>query len=163
MSNVPSVRMWCENLAVMSPSNDRLPLSKLTPNAHVHGGLRLEIAGRLVPYLGYWGPDDVCFRQWLEELHHAAEALGRDGGRHVFDEGEQGQPAFVFERSEACGHFSIAPSDLSGADGDPDWERIAFSPADFIAALARLRAEFEAEILRESPNLGARWLARSRQ
>ena len=76
MGNVPTVRMWHEDLAVMSPNDDPLPLSKLSPDAHVHGGLRLEIAGRLVPYMGYRGPDDACFNQWLEELRHAAAALG---------------------------------------------------------------------------------------
>jgi hypothetical protein len=159
MSNVPTVRMWHENLAVMSPSNDPLPLAKLSPDSHVHGGLRLEIAGRLVPYMGYWGPDDVCFNQWLEELQGAAAALGRDGGRHVFDEGEQGQPAFVFERADERGYFTIGPSDLSGVGGDPDWEKVAFLPADFISALAQFRNDFIAAIMREASVHGAQWLA----
>jgi len=79
-------------------ANDRKPLTELTLDRHVHGGLRLEINGRLVPYLGYWGPDDVCFGEWVNELWRAAQALRDSGGRHVYDEGEQGQPAFVFER-----------------------------------------------------------------
>jgi hypothetical protein len=46
----------------------------------------------------------------------AAEALKTSGGRYVFDEGEQGQPAFVFEREGDQGFFSIAASEIS--DGD---------------------------------------------
>lgn len=162
MSNMPTVRMWHENLTVMLSSNDLLPLSRLMPDSHVHGGLRLEITGRLVPYMGYWGPDDVCFGQWLEELAHAAAALDHDGGYHVFDEGEQGQPAFVFERFNGLGYFTIGPSDISGAGGDPAWEKVAFSPAEFISAFAQLRSDFMAEILRRAPMHGAQWLAKRR-
>jgi hypothetical protein len=138
--------------------NDRRPLSALAPDSHVHGGLRLEFAGRLVPYLGYWGPDDVCFGQWLGELVQAAAAVSQPGGRHVFDEGEQGQPAFVFERDGDRGFFSIAASELSGSDGDPDWQRVEFPPAEFVAAVAGLRASFAAELRAASPGAAEAWL-----
>jgi len=75
----PTVRIWYENLAAMVV-NDRKPLSDLALDRHVHGGLRLEIGGRLVPYLGYWGPDDVCFGEWVNELWLAAKALRDPGG-----------------------------------------------------------------------------------
>ena len=161
MRNASTIRIWHERLAAVGPDGERLPLSSLTPGAHVHGGLRLEIAGRRVPYMGYWGEDDVCFGQWLEELQHAVDALHLDDGRHVFDEGEQGQPAFVFERSGSKGCFSIAPSMLSDADGDPDWHRVEFSPPEFFSEFARMRSEFIAEILQEAPIHGAGWLART--
>jgi hypothetical protein len=149
--------MWCENLAAMA-GNDRQPLSALAADSHVHGGLRLETAGRLVPGLGYWGPDDVCFGQWLGELRQAARALAQPGGRHVFDEGEQGQPAFVFERDGERGFFSIAPSELSDASGDPDWQRVEFAPAEFVAAYNELRDSFARALRQASP--AAAWLAR---
>jgi hypothetical protein len=152
--------MWCENLAAMA-LNKRRPLSALTADSHVHGGLRLEIAGRLVPYLGYWGPDDVCFGQWLGELEQAARVLEQPGGRHVFDEGEQGQPAFVFEREGDRGFFSIAASEASdGGVADPDWYRVGFVPAEFVAAYTRLRESFVATLRQASPAAAEAWLAR---
>lgn len=155
----PTVRIWYENLAAMAV-NDRHPLFALAANSHVHGGLRLEFAGRLVPYLGYWGPDDVCFSQWLGELSQAAAAMGQPGGRHVFDEGEQGQPAFVFERDGDCGFFSIAASELSGADADPDWQRVEFLLAEFVAAVTDLQASFATDLRAASPTEAEAWLTR---
>jgi hypothetical protein len=155
----PTVRIWHENLAAMA-GNDRKPLSALTPEDHVHGGLRLEIAGRVAPCLGYWGPDDVCFGQWLEELWHAAEALSTPGGRHTFDEGEQGQPAFVFEREGDRGFFTIAASEISDGEADPDWQRVEFLPADFLAAHDNFRTSFCAELRGAAPAVAALWLGR---
>jgi hypothetical protein len=158
-STQPTVRIWCENLAAMA-GNDRHQLSALAADSHIHGGLRLEIGGQLVPYLGYWGPDDVCFGQWLGELRQAARALEQPGGRHVFDEGEQGQPAFVFERDRERGFFSIAASEISGADGDPSWQRVEFVPGEFVAAYAGFRDWFVAALCQASPVAAKAWLAR---
>lgn len=138
-----TVRIWHENLAVSEVGeDDPRPLASLGPDDHLHGGLRLEIAGRLVPCLGFFGPDDVCIGDWLEELAHASLALSAPGGRHVFDEGEQGQPAFVFEREADRAYFSIARSEITDTDGPAGWQRIEFRPEDFVTAhrefLARL-------------------------
>jgi len=157
-SEHPTVRIWYENLAAMA-LNDRHPLSTLDPLSHVHGGLRLEIAGRLVPYLGYWGPDDVCFSQWLAELWCAARALEQPGGRYTFDEGEQGQPAFVFERDGDRAHFTIADSAVDGV-GDPAWQRVEFSPADFLAAHERFRESFLATLRAAAPVAAEAWITR---
>ena len=35
---------------------------------HTHGRLEIKINGRALPYLGYFGPDDVCIGQWAHEL-----------------------------------------------------------------------------------------------
>lgn len=159
MSGAPStVRMWLEKLVVATTT--RRPLEELTPEAHIHGGLRLEIQSRLVPYMGYWGPDDVCMRDWLVELQRAARALGEDGGRHVFDEGEQGQPAFEFSRRDGRGYFSIVASEISEAEGDEAWQDVAFDPNEFIEALNALLDDFKALLLEKSPNVAPRWLAR---
>ena len=158
-SNKPTVRMWCENLAAMD-GKDRRPLSELTADSHVHGGLRLEFDGRLVPSLGYWGPDDVCFGEWLSELAHAEAAVSQVNGRHVFDEGEQGQPAFVFEREGDRGFFSIAASEFSGGEADPHWQRVEFSPADFVVAVSRLRESFATELRAAAPRAADEWIAR---
>jgi hypothetical protein len=156
---LPTVRIWYDNLSALAGS-ERKPLFALAPGNHVHGGLRLEIAGRLVPSLGYWGQNDACFQVWLEELRRAAEALKPSGRRHIFDEGEQGQPAFVFEREGDQGFFTIAASELSDGEANPHWYRVEFSPEDFLAAYQNFRASFTAELRRVSPVAANAWLKR---
>lgn len=153
MNSETSVRMWCGEMAAL-PEDERLPLSELTDESHIHGGLRLEIAGRRVPHMGCWSPEDVCFDDWLEELRQASRCLAVVGGRHVFDEGEQGQPAFLFERDGQWGYFSIVASGISGAQGDPDWQRVRFAPADFVVAFETFRLAFVA-LLRDPDDLRA--------
>jgi hypothetical protein len=157
-SEISTVRIWHENLASMA-INDRTPLSELTAKSHVHGGLRLEIAGRLVSHMGYFGRDDVCFAQWLVELDQVTKAFEHPGGRHVFDEGEQGQPAFVFERDDSRGYFTLAASELSGAEGDAEWQRVEFSPLDFIAAYGDFRSSFVAALKLAAPGVAETWLS----
>jgi hypothetical protein len=160
----PTVRIWHENLTTLPAmaDNDREPLSALTAESHIHGGLRLEIAGRLIPCLGFWGPDDVCFGTWLEELCHAAEALRTPGGKHTFDEGEQGQPAFVFERDADRGFFTIAASAFSGGKAHPGWQRVEFVPGDFQAAYHSFRTCFSAELHAAAPATAELWLRQFR-
>jgi hypothetical protein len=100
----------------------------------------------------------VCFGEWVNELWHAAEALRAPGGRHVYDEGEQGQPAFVFEREGDRGFFSIAASAISEVLADPDWQRVEFSPSDFLAAHDDFRTTFFAEVRAAAPTVAEKWL-----
>jgi hypothetical protein len=154
-----TVRIWYENLAAMD-ADKRCPLSELSVKKCVHGGLRIEIAGRLVPYLGYFGPDDVCFAEWIRELRSAAHVLQNAGGRHVYDEGEQGQPAFVFERDGDCGFFSIAEAEFAGGDADPNWQRVRFAPSDLIREEDRFRKEVISQIRQVAPDVAEMWLKR---
>src|SRR5260370_23174940 len=109
-----TVRIWHENLSTIRGDGTRLPLSHLKGGDHLHGGLRIELGGGLVPDLGHFGPDDVCFNTWLPELRAVLQIFRASSpGRHIFDEGEQGQPAFVFERSDDLAYFSIS----AGAGG----------------------------------------------
>ncbi len=60
-----------DNLAAMGwvgYDSERLPLHMLDPDCCIHGYLRIEIGGRLVPHMGFFGPDDVCFSNWAEEF-----------------------------------------------------------------------------------------------
>ena len=141
--------------------NERQPLSALTPDEHIHGGLRIQFGERFVPNLGYFGPDDVCFSTWLEELSAAARAFESDtDARYVFDEGEQGQPAFVFERAGDQAYFSITKSEFSGGEADPDWQRIEFSPDDFFAEHTRFRESFFAAVRVAAPHVADQWIRR---
>src|SRR5438128_1587274 len=78
----------------------KLPLSKLTSlDDHIHGTLAIVVGGKPLPMLGYFGPSDACLGDWAAELSRAARVLSSgDPASYVYDEGEQGQPAFVFQR-----------------------------------------------------------------
>lgn len=54
----------------------------------------------------------------------------------------------------------IAASVLSGAGGGPDWQRVAFSPAEFVVAFAGLRDSFVTALRQASPGAAEAWLAR---
>jgi hypothetical protein len=158
MNEHRSIRIWHENLAAMSAS-ESLPLSALTLDDHIHGGLRLQIGDRLVPYLGFFGPDDVCLNTWLEELWSVAKAFeSSTEASYTFDEGEQGQPAFVFERVGERAYFSIGDAEFSGGTADAVWQRVAFSPAEFLAEHARFRESFFAAIRAEAPHVADQWI-----
>jgi hypothetical protein len=153
-----SIRIWHENLAAMCV-DERLPLSALTLENHIHGGLRLQFGERLVPCLGYFGPDDACFNTWLEELWSATRAFeSATDARYVFDEGEQGQPAFIFERVGDRAYFSIADSEFSGGKADPDWQRIEFSPDEFLAEHTHFRESLFATIRAAAPHVADQWI-----
>jgi len=131
---IPSIRIWHENLAAAGHDGP-LPLTSLEPEQHIHGGLRIEIGGRLVPHLGFFGPDDVCFDTWVEELTQLVKKVVLcPEFTHVFDEGEQGQPAFVFERRGDRVLFSIRDSEFSGGKADPEWQQVEFTAADIVTA-----------------------------
>ena len=158
MNERPSIRIWFENLATQL-ADELLPLSALTSEGHIHGGLRLQFWERFVPSLGYSGPDDVCFNTWLEELWSAAQTFkSSTNGRFVFDEGEQGQPAFVFERVGDRAYFSIVDAEFSGGEADPDWQRAEFSPEEFLAEHARFRESFFAVLRAETPDVSEQWI-----
>ncbi len=149
----PSLRLWFENVTITGEDGP-LPLAQLSGEEHIHGGLRLEMGGRLVPDMGHWGPDDVCFNEWLVQLQTVARTFATaDAGpvRHVYDDAEQGQPAFLFEREGERAYFSIIASKIGGGDADPDWQRVEFSPEEFIAEHRRFQQAFLAELRASVP------------
>lgn len=155
-----TIRIWHENLQVTG-SQHPVPLSSLTLDEHIHGGLRIEIDGRLVPHLGYFGPDDVCFGAWLSELGRIADAFcSASDARYIYDEGEQGQPAFLFERNGEAALFSIVDAEFSGGESDPDWQRVAFSPEEFLSAYGDCRKSFVTLLRNEAPHVADEWLGR---
>ena len=155
----PSIRILFENLSA-SRHDGLHALSSRMEEDHIHGGLRIEIGGRLVPCLGYFGADDVCLDVWVGELSAAAQSLESPNGKHSFDEGEQGQPAFVFEREGEHAHFSIADSMISGGVGLPDWQRVPFQPDEFIAAHEAFRTALWTDIAAKSGAEGRAWAIR---
>ena len=128
--------------------HDRLPLANLDDdqNGHVHGRLRIVIDGRDLPRLGFFGPDDVCLNTWVKELLPIRAQLGATDGRYVFDEGEQGQPAFAFERSGTSLFVSVLRSEIGGGDGDESWSRVACLAVDFFTAIDAVLEEIRARV-----------------
>src|SRR5437879_1289096 len=108
--------LWTYSLSDTGTTH-RLPISKLSEGlGHVHGRLEITIDDRPLPFLGYCGPSDVCFNEWVHELVEASGTLqATDPGRYVYDEGEEGQPAFQFVRMGDSVFVSVIASELSGA------------------------------------------------
>jgi hypothetical protein len=96
----------------------------------------------------------------MEELRHAAEALRVADGRYVFDEGEEGQPAFVFEPVGLRAFFTIAASEISDGQPHPEWQRVEFSPADFLTTHDCFRKSFIEELRVTAPLVADGWLKR---
>lgn len=157
---VRTIRISFSDLA--APGESRRSLTELEADDHIHGDLLIEVQGRRLPHLGYFGPNDVCFADWLEQLAAVRAAfLAADPARHVFDEGEQGQPAFVFEREGASGYITIADSELTSSFGraDPGWQRVPFSSAELVDEIQRFRQAFLDHVRSIAPGLAEQWMA----
>lgn len=114
-----------------------------------------------MPHLGYFGPDDVCFDTWVEELTRIFGNLVRGGDfSHVFDEGEQGQPAFVFERCGNKVHFSICDSEFSEGRSDAKWQQVEFGREDFLRAYQDLIDSLFSTLRKEAPPVGRDWISK---
>ncbi len=139
----------------------RLPLDALARSSgHIHGVLKLEVAGRVLPHMGFFGPDDVCFNTWVEELSQLVLKLGAgEAATYTFDEGEQGQPAFVFRRDGDLLYVSVVDSQLSGAKGDLSYQSVGCQWSEFRAAVSSFLASFRAALLEQCPRVGQTWWA----
>jgi hypothetical protein len=137
------------------------PLSALTADErHVHGLLTIVVGGRDLPGLGYFGSDDVCLADWLQELASVARVFqSSETGRHTFDEGEQGQPAFVFEREGDRGFVTVADSEISDGRGDPDWHRVAFHADELVREVQQLGLRLRDHLRVACPDAADAWLS----
>jgi hypothetical protein len=154
--------LWTDRIAD-NGGTEREPLSRLGERrncGHIHGTLVIEIAGRAVPHLGYFGPDDVCLNTWLVELCNAVNALAGAAGEYTFDEGEQGQPAFQFARVGDDVAFSINESVLADGAADPEWQDVRFPYRDFRAAVLLFLDELRAKLRQQVPKAWERWWPR---
>lgn len=143
-------------------ASERLPLGRLSDRGgHVHGRLEIEVNGVSLPYLGYFGPDDVCFNEWVFQLHSVLNTLRSASCiSHTYDEGEQGQPAFRFERDADTLLISIVASELSDGCADPDWQRVACTFADFELSVTTFLTHFRQHLCTVAPKFAAEWWSR---
>ena len=92
---------------------DRLTVDALERGGelgHIHGTLVIDISGKVVPRLGFFGPDDVCIDTWLVELCNAVNELSKGNGEYVFDWGEQDSlPSSSRVMASACWCRSSSP------------------------------------------------------
>jgi len=140
----------------------RRPLSSLPESGagHIHGRLTITVNSRKLPYLGYFGPDDVCFNEWLKELHFAKKTLTSDDpSKYIYDEGEQGQPAFLFERKGDRLFLSIIDSEMSGAPGDDGWKNEEVGLSEFTFAVSKFEESFQHEVLAQNRRAAHNWLS----
>lgn len=149
-----SIKIHFRNLEDTT-SEDQVPYS------HIHGFLGIEIQGELVPYLGYESDEDVCFNDWIENLITLRNIVDRKlDDQYVFDEYEEGQPAFQFDIEEDGKVISLSIVETSLGEGfdDPDWQEIKFSYDAFLIALANFRAHFMEWIGQRAPVSYPIWL-----
>jgi hypothetical protein len=110
---------------------------------------------------------DTDFRSgmWLHELIVASRVLSEnDPAEYLFDEGEQGQPAFLFRREGDHVFVSVVPSQISDAPGDPDWQRIPCALSDFTAGVERFLEDLQKALKRElKPAVFNVWWKRNTQ
>jgi hypothetical protein len=124
---------------------------------HIHGRLAFLVNEKLVPQLGYFGPDDVCLAEWLCELKQARDTLASsDPSAYEYDEGEQGQPRYLFQREGDQFYLSLVDSKIDGK-ADPDWQRVRAGFQEFTDAVDSLLARAFDEILRQQPAHGEAW------
>jgi hypothetical protein len=158
----PGVAINFFDLHIPDFEGERKPLTALAeePRDHIHGSLSIVLAGRRLPHMGYWGPDDVCLGQWAQELVAIRRTLSSSPtGEYVFDEGEQGQPAFRFVCQGDEVRVSVVDSTLSGGKADPEWQEVACRFEDLRREIERFLKQFRAAIERHAPTAVDRWWA----
>jgi hypothetical protein len=167
MTHSPTIRIWYEGLHVSRARSeggaDLLPLLSLSAGDHIHGRLRLEIAGRDLPSLGYAGHlgSEACFQAWLPQLQNVADAfLKQESVTCLYGESEQGQPEFLFERRGEKGFLSIVDSRVTDGKADPAWQRTEFVSDEFLVTYKQFRESFLSTIRDQAPRYGDEWIAR---
>ena len=115
--------------------------------------------GQTLPSMGFFGPKDVCVGDWLHELASAAQVLRTsDPATYVFDEGEQGQPAFLFECERGFVTVSVVRSEIGGGEGSPEWGRQTCTLLEFETEVRRFITELEVGFERAVPGHGQAWV-----
>jgi len=149
----------------VSESQVRLPLSQLGKGAgHIHGRLEILISEKTLPHLGYFGPSDVCFNTWVPVLREIKEQLsGSEQTVYVFDEGEQGQPAFEFKREFDIMHVSVIDSAISDGSSDPSYQLVSCLWSDFKAEIDSFFGAFRGELDRVGSGPARSWWEKNAQ
>jgi hypothetical protein len=118
--------------------------------------MQISINGRIVPSIGIDSPDDVCVGYWIEMFSKLFEVFEMGLEEYTIEGGEQGKPAYRFEKEGDYVYFSIVDSMLGGK-GNPNWQRVKFRYSDLKNAFQRFKKSFLDEIKLQSPNMVQFW------
>lgn len=150
MPSNPSMQLELRSAYVPGEDKERLSLSALNADeTHVHGELAWTIGERRVPFMGYFGPDDVCLGDWWDGLTAALAALS-EGKPYTFDSCEQGEPAFLFERRDASVHVSFVAG-MGGGGPQSDWQNVELAFDELRAAVLRFKRDLRHLLESEGP------------
>src|SRR5215469_7497305 len=89
---------------------------------YIYGSLIVEIDGRRVPWMGYWGPDMVEFWLWITEVSHMLIGFDKGDNEYEYDPIEQEQPAFKYVRDGDTVKLSVVASAHTNGRTDPEWQ-----------------------------------------
>lgn len=164
----PDIRIHFNNLYVSDSDLDggtiHLPLKQLpsmedAAYQHIHGFLEIQVKGHKLPYLGFFTENDVCFNTWIAVLYEVEQAFKLSSRViYSFDEGEQGQTAFQFQREDDWVYISIVESKYSGSSAVPEWQRIACNYTDFHAAIEVFLTDIKTTLQAELNEYASEWL-----
>eukprot|EP00029_Vermamoeba_vermiformis_P006347 TRINITY_DN2460_c0_g1_i3.p1 TRINITY_DN2460_c0_g1~~TRINITY_DN2460_c0_g1_i3.p1 ORF type:complete len:247 (-),score=21.79 TRINITY_DN2460_c0_g1_i3:8-748(-) len=112
---------------------------KLNPpvelSGHLHKRLELRVNGDLLPDMGYFGPDDACYSDWIERVFEPLfRRFDKNINDHCWDFCDQNMPAFEFKKEGPICKLSIVEG-CCGGGPDPRWQNREF-------LVEELRAEY---------------------
>lgn len=152
------LRIELGRLHLITGERKHLPLSRLTDEEHVHGQLAILLDDRPLPSMGYFGPSDVCLGDWVTELLTALRTLeAADLSVYVYDEGEQGQPAFEFRREGGIVLISIIDSEITEGRADPGWQLVCCTMDSFREQIDQVVHAFRARLVSAAPEHAESW------
>lgn len=154
--------LWTYNITIppreRKKTEKKLPLTCLNEkdHTHIHGELQIIIDNRIVPKLGINSSDDVCIGYWIEMLAKLFKVFDTETQTYTIEGGEQGKPAYKFEKEGNNVFLSIVDSMLGGK-GDPNWQRVKFNFGELKVAYKRFKVKLLEEISMEAPNVVDYW------
>ena len=154
--------LWTYNVTVppreRKASEKKLPITYLNDKeyTHIHGELQIVVDGRIVPRMGIDSPDDVCIGYWIEMLVNLFNTFKSGAQTYTIEGGEQGKPAYKFDKEGDNVYLSIVDS-LLGGKGDPNWQAIQFKFSDFVSAFKRFSERLLVEIGLQVPGMVEDW------
>src|SRR6185436_11832652 len=134
-------------------------IAELDEKSHIHGDLIIKIKNKRVPRMGFNGMDDVCFSIWITEFEKMIDLFNeKENSKYKYDEGEQGQPAFLFEKEEDNIYLSINDSEMFDGKGEKDWQKVNFSYDNFLKEYNQFRNKFLDDLENADTEIKEQWI-----
>ncbi|MFS0558086.1 hypothetical protein [Brevibacillus sp. 179-C9.3 HS] len=149
--NITISDLWTAN--IKNP-RVRQPVSSfdMTENIYIRVRLVVEMSGKTMPGMGYFGEDDVDIFEWLNILQMVKNELVYDKNKTFnYQVPEQGEPIYQFSREDKWLYSSIVASAVTGAKANPYWKRVPCLFAEFIEELDLILGKLYRLLKTESP------------